>query len=321
MRDPHPSGGVAIMGCLNSLHEQFFLSLFYGLTLGSIYALFALGYSMVYGVLGLINFAHSEVFMIGTFAALGVTLLTRNAPGLVVGLILAGAAVTAIAASGTAAGALELVAYRPLRVRAAPRHAAMISGLGASIFLQELFALKFGRNILAFPEIWSARPLVTLGTAMVTNKMVLIFAATVLMFGAVDYFVTKTRLGRGIRAVAQEPRAAILMGVDTTTVVLVTFLIGGLCAGLGGFLYDIYYSQTVYYVGFVLGIKAFAAAVLGGVGNMRGAVAGGILLGLIENFGVVCIPSQFKDVIAFGILVLVLLFRPSGILGERLPAK
>jgi branched-chain amino acid transport system permease protein len=309
------------MACLSSLHAQFFLSLVYGLTLGSIYALFALGYSMVYGVLGLINFAHSEVFMIGTFAALGVTLLTAHAPATVTGLILGVSALTAIVASGATAGALELVAYRPLRFRSAPRHAAMISGLGASIFLQEVFALKFGRNILAFPEIWPATPLATLGPAMLTNKMVLIFVATVIMLGAVDYFVTKTRFGRGIRAVAQEPRAAILMGVDTTTVVLVTFLIGGLCAGLGGFLYDIYYSQTVYYVGFVPGIKAFAAAVLGGVGNMRGAVLGGIVLGLIENFGVVCIPSQFKDVIAFSILVLVLLFRPSGILGERLPAK
>ena len=309
------------MACLSSLHAQFFLSLVYGLTLGSIYALFALGYSMVYGVLGLINFAHSEVFMIGTFAALGVTVLTAHVPGTVAGLVLGVSALTAIIASGATAGALELVAYRPLRFRSAPRHAAMISGLGASIFLQEVFALKFGRNILAFPEIWPATPLATLGPAMLTNKMVLIFVATVIMLGAVDYFVTKTRFGRGIRAVAQEPRAAILMGVDTTTVVLVTFLIGGLCAGLGGFLYDIYYSQTVYYVGFVPGIKAFADAVLGGVGNMRGAVLGGIVLGLIENFGVVCIHSQFKDVIAFSILVLVLLFRPSGILGERLPAK
>jgi branched-chain amino acid transport system permease protein len=150
--------------------------------------------------------------------------------------------------------------------------------------------------------------------------MVLIFSATIIMLASVDYFIGRTRLGRGIRAVAQEPKAAILMGVDTTAVILVTFLIGGLCAGLGGFLYGTYYSQTVYYVGFVPGIKAFAAAVLGGIGNMRGAVLGGVLLGLIENFGVVCIPSQFKDVIAFSILVLVLLFRPSGILGERAAA-
>jgi branched-chain amino acid transport system permease protein len=159
------------------------------------------------------------------------------------------------------------------------------------------------------------------GAALLTNKMILIFVATIIMLGAVDYFVGRTRLGRGIRAVAQEPKAAILMGVDTTAVILVTFLIGGLCAGLGGFLYGTYYSQTVYYVGFVPGIKAFAAAVLGGIGNMRGAVLGGMLLGLIENFGVVCIQSQFKDVIAFSILVLVLLFRPSGILGERVAAK
>jgi branched-chain amino acid transport system permease protein len=235
-------------------------------------------------------------------------------------LVIAGSAVAAILASGATASGLELAAYRPLRLRAAPRHAAMISGLGASIFLQEIFALKFGRNILAFPDIWTATSWITVGAALLTNKMVLIFSATIIMLASVDYFIGRTRLGRGIRAVAQEPKAAILMGVDTTAVILVTFLIGGLCAGLGGFLYGTYYSQTVYYVGFVPGIKAFAAAVLGGIGNMRGAVLGGVLLGLIENFGVVCIPSQFKDVIAFSILVLVLLFRPSGILGERAAA-
>jgi len=306
--------------CISSLNAQFFLALFYGLTLGSIYALFALGYSMVYGVLGLINFAHSEVFMIGTFAALGVTVLGAHMSAAMTGLVLIVAALAAILASGATASSLELAAYRPLRLRAAPRHAAMISGLGASIFLQEVFALKFGRNILAYPDIWAATPWVTVGAALLTNKMVMIFLATLIMLGGVDYFVSRTRLGRGIRAVAQEPKAATLMGVDTTAVILVTFLIGGLCAGLGGFLYGMYYSQTVYYVGFVPGIKAFAAAVLGGIGNMRGAVLGGVLLGLIENFGVVCMPSQFKDVIAFSILVLVLLFRPSGILGERAAA-
>ena len=308
------------MECVSSLNAQFFLALFYGLTLGSIYALFALGYSMVYGVLGLINFAHSEVFMIGTFAALGVTVLGAHMSAAMTGLVLIVAALAAILASGATASSLELAAYRPLRLRAAPRHAAMISGLGASIFLQEVFALKFGRNILAYPDIWAATPWVTVGAALLTNKMVMIFLATLIMLGGVDYFVSRTRLGRGIRAVAQEPKAATLMGVDTTAVILVTFLIGGLCAGLGGFLYGMYYSQTVYYVGFVPGIKAFAAAVLGGIGNMRGAVLGGVLLGLIENFGVVCMPSQFKDVIAFSILVLVLLFRPSGILGERAAA-
>jgi branched-chain amino acid transport system permease protein len=309
------------VACVASLHSEFYLSLFYGLTLGCIYALFALGYSLVYGVLGLINFAHSEVFMIGTFAALGVTLLGAHLPPAAAVVVLITAAVAAILASGAIAGVLELGAYRPLRFRAAPRHAAMISGLGASIFLQEVFALRFGRNILAFPTLWAATPILTVGAALLTNRMVLIFAATVVMLAGVDYFVSRTRLGRGIRAVAQEPKAAVLMGVDTSAVILVTFLIGGLCAGLGGFLYGLYYSQTVYYVGFVPGIKAFAAAVLGGIGNMRGAVLGGILLGLIENFGVVCLPSQFTDVIAFGVLVLVLLFRPSGILGDRAPAR
>ncbi|MCC7104438.1 MAG: branched-chain amino acid ABC transporter permease [Chloroflexi bacterium] len=312
------------MSCVNSLEAQFFSSLLYGLTLGCIYALFALGYSMVYGVLGLINFAHSEVFMIGSFAALGVlVVLTPVIQAGQVPLILAlsVAALVAILVAGVAAVALEVVAYRPLRIRNAPRHAAMISGMGASIFLQEVFAIKFGRNILAFPEVWPSTPLLQIGDGLLTNKMLVIGASTIVMLLVVDYVVGSTRIGRGIRAMAQEPRAAILTGVDVSTVVLITFLIGGLCAGLGGFLYGMYYTKTVYYVGFVPGIKAFAAAVLGGVGNMRGAVLGGLTLGLMENFGVVCIPTQLKDVIAFGVLVLVLLFRPSGLFGQRLAGR
>jgi branched-chain amino acid transport system permease protein len=312
------------MSCVQSLGSQFFSSLFDGLTLGCIYALFALGYSMVYGVLGLINFAHSEIFMIGSFTALGV--LAASAPLVTAGqlplpIALAAGALAATAVSGAAAVALEVVAYRPLRLRGAPRHAAMISGMGASIFLQEAFALKYGRNILAFPEIWPSEPLVQLGNGLLTNKMVVIAISTVAMLVVVDHVVTRTRIGRGIRGVAQEPRAAILTGVDVSTVFLVTFLIGGLCAGLGGFLYGTYYTKTVYYVGFVPGIKAFAAAVLGGIGNMRGAVVGGLVLGLMENYGVTCIPTQLKDVIAFGVLVLALLFRPQGILGRRMLAR
>lgn len=312
------------MSCLNGLEAQFFSGLFNGLALGSIYALIALGYSMVYGVLGLINFAHSEVFMIGSFAALG-TLVALGAHAhmdlAAMVLLLALAAVAGILASGVAAVVLELVAYRPLRMWGAPRHAAMISGMGASIFLQELFALKFGRNTFPFPEILPSVPLIQIGSGVLTNKMVLILVCTVAMLFALDYFVGHTRLGRGIRAVAQEPRAATLAGVDTSTVFLLTFLVGGLCAGLGGFLYGIYYTKTTYIVGFLPGIKALSAAILGGVGNMRGAMVGGLVLGLVENFGVVCIPSQLKDVIAFSLLILVLLFRPTGILGERLAKR
>lgn len=304
------------MGCLNSLHQEFFSSLIYGLTLGSIYALFALGYSLVYGVLDLINFAHSEIFMIGTFVSLA-AIVEVSAFRLPLLVVLVTAALTAILVTGLAAGALELVAYRPLRRRGAPRHAAMISGMGASIFLQEVFALKFGREILSFPENFPSQPILHIGNALLTNKMVIIFAATIAMLLIVDYFIHRTRFGRGMRAVAQDVRGAQLMGVDITSVVLVTFIVGGLCAGLGGFLWGIYYNQTVYYVGFVPGIKAFAAAVLGGIGSLRGAVVGGLVLGLVENFGVVCIPSSVKDVIAFGILVLVLLFRPQGLLGVK----
>jgi branched-chain amino acid transport system permease protein len=226
------------------------------------------------------------------------------------------AAIAGILASGIAAMLLELIAYRPLRILGAPRHAGMISGLGASIVLQEGFALAFGRNVVPFPEVLPTATILQVGDGLITNKMLLVFVATIGVLIALDFFVSNTRLGRGIRAVAQEPRAASLMGVNITRVVLVTFLVGGLAAGLAGFLYSLSFSKTIYSLGFLPGIKALAAAILGGVGSMRGAVLGGFTLGLMENFGTVCLPVELKDVIAFGALVVVLLFRPQGILGR-----
>jgi branched-chain amino acid transport system permease protein len=309
------------MACFDSLQAQFFSSLFNGLAIGSIYALIALGLSMVYGILNLINFAHGEVFMVGAFAALGALTVLGVAgasghPALIGALAIAG--IAAVLASGAAAMLLEVVAYRPLRRFGAPRHASMISGMGASITLQEIFALKFGRGNLPYPPALPVKPLLLIGDGRVTNRMGLIFVATVAMMAALDYFVMKTRIGRGMRALAQDPRAASLVGVNVSSVILVTFLVGGLCAGLGGFLYGLYFSKTSYILGFIPGLKGLTASILGGVGNLPGAVLGGLLLGLMENFGTVCIPSQFKDVIGFGALLLVLIFRPKGILGERL---
>jgi branched-chain amino acid transport system permease protein len=300
------------------------VSLFNGLAIGGIYALIALGLSMVYGILNLINFAHGEVFMVGSFAALGVINalgVSTGQGGLVIvgGLLLA--CFAAVAVSGVAAMLLEIVAYRPLRRSGAPRHASMISGMGASICLQELFGLLFGRGNIPFPEILPVVTLVRIGSARITNRMALIFSAVIGMMIVLDWFVMRTRLGRGMRALAQEPQAASLMGVNFSAVVLATFLVGGLCAGLGGFLYGLYFSKTSYILGFLPGLKGLTAAVVGGVGNLPGAVLGGLLLGLMENFGAICLPSQLKDVIGFVALLLVLVFRPKGILGERLSTR
>lgn len=303
-----------------------------GLAFGSIYALIALGYTMVYGVLRLINFAHSEIFMIGTFAALFVlNLVGLKGPlsGLELVGMLALLAVVAMLASGGAAVLLEQIAYRPLRRRGASRLAALISAIGASIFLQELFALivipdvfdrpqQGGRLPVPAPRLVDRDVLFTVGNADVRTDQLLVVVAALVMMVALDTLVNRTRIGRGIRATAQDPEAAVLMGVSIDRIVRLTFALGGAMAGVAGLLYLMEFEVTNYFVGFALGIKAFTAAVLGGIGNLRGALLGGVLLGLIENWGAIFFGSQWKDVIAFVILVVVLLFRPTGILGESL---
>jgi branched-chain amino acid transport system permease protein len=313
-----------VESCLADFQSQWSTALFNGLTVGCIYALIALGYSMVYGLLDLINFAHGDIFMIGSFAGLavlGVTRVGEAATGLPLVLLLVLAAAVSMLVSGLAAIALEIVAYRPLRLRGAPRHAGMIAGMGASIVIEESVALILGRNNLPYPAIMPTTSVLTVGFGTFTNRMLLIVVTTIVMLLVLDWFVQRSRLGRGMRAVSQEPRAAVLMGVNISKVILLTFLIGGLAAGLGGFMYGLYYGKANYFLGFVPGIKGLSAAVLGGVGNMRGAMVGGLVIGLVENFGVICIPTQLKDVIAFSVLVLVLLFRPRGLLGARLAAR
>jgi branched-chain amino acid transport system permease protein len=314
---------------LNDFIQQFGPSTLGGLVVGSIYALVALGYTMVYGVLRLINFAHSEIFMIGTFATLFV-LTAVGLSGPLTGVALIGMIlvlfVVAMMASGGAAMLLEVLAYRPLRKRNAPRLAALISAIGASLFLQELFALVIipkvfhlpGRIDAAVPRLVDRDTVFTVFGVEVKTDQVVIFVAAVIMMVALDQLVARTRIGRGIRATAQDPEAAVLMGVNINTVVRLTFLLGGAMAGVAGVLYAMEFENVRYNIGFVLGIKAFTAAVLGGIGNIRGALVGGVLLGLVENWGAIFFGSQWKDVIAFIILVVVLLFRPTGILGESL---
>ncbi len=278
----------------------------------------------MYGVLRLINFAHGEIFMIGIFTslfatdALGIELADPPRTGLALVAVLAVMMLTAMLASGGAALVMERIAYRPLRRRRAPRLAALITAIGISLFLQELFALRYGRNILGFPRVLERHQLAQVGGADVRNdKVIVILAALVLMVG-LDRFVNGTRLGRGVRATAQDPETAALMGVNIDRVVALTFLLGGLLAGAAGTLYGVIFETARYNHGFLPGIKAFTAAVLGGIGNIRGALVGGFSLGLLENYGSAVLGTEWKDVFAFAVLVLVLMFRPTGLLGESL---
>ncbi len=290
-----------------------------GLAIGSVYALIALGYTLVYGVLQLINFAHSEVFMLGAFGAVfALRPLAHGTP--------TGAASVALVAFGIVVGGLtgslaafvlERTAYRPLRRRNAPKLAYLISAIGASLFMINIAGKEFGRLAINVPQLYTSGTVFKLFGAVVTTQQLVLAGAAVVMLVLLDRIVNATKLGQGIRAVAQDAETASLMGVDIDRVIVTTFLIGGFLGGAAGFLFGSI-TNVQHTMGFIPGVKAFTAAVLGGIGNVRGAVLGGLILGLVENYGVACTESAYRDVIAFSILVLVLLVRPSGILGERL---
>jgi branched-chain amino acid transport system permease protein len=221
-------------------------------------------------------------------------------------------------ASGFAALAMERIAYRPLRKRGAPRLAALITAIGISLFLQELFAARYGRDQLGYPRVLKKTELFNLGGANVRSDKVLILVASLILMVALDRFIARSRLGRGIRATAQDAETAALMGVNIDRVIMLTFFLGGLLAGAAGMLYAVFFETIKYNIGFLPGIKAFTAAVLGGIGNVRGALVGGLALGLLEQWGATVLGGQWKDVFAFAVLVLVLMFRPTGLLGETL---
>ncbi len=278
-----------------------------------VYALIAIGYTMVYGIIELINFAHGEVFMTGAFAGLLVVgALAGGAPG---GVALALALVAAMAFCGALGVLLERVAYRPLR--RAPRLAPLITAIGASFFIQNAVMLTFGSQPRSFPFPSSA-PLLVVGQVRVAGSQALIVGVAVALMAALHLFIRRTRTGRAMRACAQDQDAAWLMGVDVNRIIAVTFLLGSILAGAGGVLYALRYGSVDFFMGYLVGIKAFTSAVLGGIGNIPGAMLGGVLLGLIEGIGAGWLSSQWKDVIAFAILVLVLLIKPSGLLGERI---
>jgi branched-chain amino acid transport system permease protein len=307
-----------------------------GLVIGGIYALIAIGYTLVYGILFMINFAHGEVMMLGTFAGYFVleAFASINAPGSsdpslsflnaqpVLALIvtfLAGAGVSALAGYF-----LEKIAYRPLR--GAPRLIPLISAIGASIFLQNAAQLLFGpqrRQYMNPDLLWRGTGwLIPVGEdqVMLTYTGTFSFILSILLMAGLFILVRKTKLGKSMRAVAENKQAAALMGIDVDSVISKTFIISGVLAGAAGVMWGIHNGLFNHYVGFIPGIKAFTAAVLGGVGNIPGAMLGGMLLGLLESLGpaLLGIDFQLKDVIAFTILILVLIFRPSGLLGEAL---
>ncbi|MFI5957106.1 branched-chain amino acid ABC transporter permease [Cryptosporangium sp. NPDC051539] len=295
-----------------------------GLAQGAIYALFALGYTLVYGVLRLINFAHSEVFMVGTFAAI----LTWNAfgkdtnsaiPGFVavIGLLLIALLAAALASAATAV-AVERLAYRPLRRRNAPPLAFLITAIGASTAISEAVGVWTNRNPKGTPSLIHQKVQFHLFDANVTNLQIGIVLLALVMMVALDLFINRSRLGLGVRAVAQDPDTAALMGVNKDRVIGLIFVIGGLMAGVAAVMYVLKIGNTRYDAGFMLGIKAFAAAVLGGIGNLRGALLGGFLLGVIENWGSALFGTQWINVVAFVALIIILLFRPTGLLGESL---
>lgn len=308
-----------------------------GLAFGAIYALVALGYTMVYGVLQLINFAHSEVFMYGTFAMLWTVMALNGAEadGVKLIAILIAALFAAMLMSAAIALILERVAYRPLIKRDAPRLIALISAIGASFVLAELMGLRdkvaewlhlddnlgeyvSGARINNSMAGVLDKPRWDVAGISISSIDVLVIVAAVGMMVLLDQFVRRSRLGKGIRATAQDPETASLMGVNPTRTIQVTFLIGGIMAGIAAFLYMLKIETTRFDVGFLLGVKAFTAAVLGGIGNLRGALLGGLVLGVAENWGSALFGTEWRDVIAFVLLVLILLVRPTGLLGESL---
>lgn len=286
-----------------------------GISLGAIYALIALGYTMVYGILMMINFAHSEIFMLGAFSGCGALVATAALPG-PVGVALT--FVLAMVACGAVAVGIEKIAYAPLRK--APRLAPLISAIGVSIVLQNAVFL-WRDDFVGFSTMFSQEPY-TFGFISISLIQIVILVCSFLLMGLLWLFVHHTRFGQAIRACSQDREAAELLGIPVNRMISLTFFIGAVLGAAAGVLYSFYYGSIKYNMGFVPGMKAFTAAVLGGIGNIPGAMLGGLLLGLLESLGAAFLPeSEWKDVFAFAILIVVLILRPSGLLGERTSEK
>ena len=294
-----------------------------GITLGAMYALVALGYTLVYGIIELINFAHGDVFMWSTVVVLAVVQamgLNKPLEGLsLIGLLLL-LIVIGMVVSATINVSIERIAYR--RLRTAPRLAPLIAAIGASFILENIALLWRGAQFISFPNIFpSGGP--TFGDFTIAYLDIIIVVIAVGLMFALDRFIRGTKVGRAMRATAQDPEAAALMGVNIDRTISLTFLIGGALAGAAGVFYSLYVGQVWFFTGFQLGLIAFTAAVLGGIGNIYGAVLGGFVIGLVQAIAIQYIPNGllWSNALVFGILVLILILRPSGLLGQQVPNK
>ncbi len=302
-----------------------------GLATGAIYALIALGYTMVYGIIELINFAHGDIFMIGTFVsltfltALGILPRSIYPTGIVLVLVLIATFIVTMLVCALLGVVIERVAYRPLRN--APRLAPLISAIGVSLILEDVGKLWKGNNNVPFPQIFPDVQY-SIGPVTFSSIYVFVFVVAVILMIALQFLITRTKMGRAMRAVAQDREAAALMGVNVDRIISFTFFIGAALAGAAGFIYALDNGSTIFTLGFNLGLIAFTAAVLGGIGNILGAMLGGLLIGVIEALTVL-IPSSvlphggtaWSRAIIFAILILILVFRPSGLLGQQTPDK
>ncbi len=287
-----------------------------GLALGAVYALIALGYTMVYGILQLINFAHGEVYMLGAYVGiimLGV-LTALGLPAFSLPLSIAIAILAAMFFCASYGAVIERVAYRPLRNAA--KLAPLISAVGVSIVLQNVVMLAQGKEYKNLPPMLPSEGMNVFG-ANLSPVQIFILVASILVMTALHFFITKTRLGKAMRATSQDRMMAGLVGIDINRIISVTFMIGSALAAVGGVMVMLYYGVVHFFMGYIAGVKAFTAAVLGGIGSIPGAMLGGFMLGLIENFGASYLSSVYKDAFAFIVLIITLIIRPSGLLGEK----
>ncbi len=306
-----------------------------GVVLGLVYAVIALGYTMVYGVLEFINFAHSEIFMFGAIVGveLLINLLSKTTLPPMIQLVMA--IIVAAALAGLLAITVERVAYRPLRLRGAPKLVALITAIGMSFFLADAvrFVLSlfgnFNRPFPSYTPDFFGTQIKLTDTAQLSYKSITIIVVATLMLWLLTFIVNRTRTGRAIRAVAQDQGTSSLMGINVTSIITITFLIGGALGGVAGVLYTLQFGNASPFMGFLPGLKAFTAAVLGGIGNIPGAMLGGVVLGLVETFAATYLPiltnnligAEYKDIIAFSVLIIILIFKPSGLLGKAVSEK
>lgn len=294
-----------------------------GLTLGSVYALLALGYSMVYGILKLLNFAHGEVYMFGAFAGYGVLigLGGPDNPAVPIAVLLLLMFLAGMTMSGLLGVTIERFAYRPLRN--APRIAPLISAIGVSFFLQATALLLFTAQFRSYetPKLVSPSTGISAGPLQISLIRILVIVSAILLMIALTVLVGRTKLGKAMRATSVDREAAAMMGINTDRVIVATFLIGSILAGAAGVMVGLVFQRVFHFMGFLAGFKAFTAAVVGGIGSIPGAMLGGLMIGLAESFSAAYISSTFQNLIVFGILVVFLLLRPNGILGQPLPSK